>query len=313
MLMTRCRNDHLTKFAAWLTGFAVLGCAPSLAVGLALCCAFPRSVIAGPQNLAGPHRIVSLVPATTEILFAIEAGDRLVGVGSYDRFPHEVSRLPRVGGLIDPDTERILALRPDLVVLYGTQVELKQRLDRVGVPSYPYELGTLWDIMKTIRSLGTRIGLSARANSLATTIEQSLAAVRNAVASKPRPKTLLVFGRDPGSLRNVNASGGYGFLADLLDIAGADNALGDIMQPSVQVSTEMILTRRPEAIVELRYGNGARSQDPSRDLAPWNALASVPAVRNRRVFVLVGDEFVVPGPRVVTAAQRLAKTLHPDP
>jgi iron complex transport system substrate-binding protein len=121
-----------------------------------------------------------------------------------------------------------------------------------------------------------------------------------------------VFNRDAGSLRNINASGGYGFIADLLDTAGGDNALGDIKQPLVQLSTEMILARRPDAVVELEYGDKAASQAFVPDLAPWNALASVPAVRNRRIHVLVGDEFVVPGPRVVLAAERLANVLHPD-
>ncbi|PYR36748.1 MAG: hypothetical protein DMF90_09010 [Acidobacteria bacterium] len=263
---------------------------------------------AAQQRAATPTRIVSLVPATTEMLFAMGAGGRVVGVGNYDRFPPEVSRLPRVGGLVDPDTERILALRPDLVVVYGTQVELRQRLDRVGVPNYPYELGSLAQVMLTIRSLGTRVVMREQAEALASSIEQELAKVRRSVASRPRPKTLLVFSRDHGSLRNMSASGGYGFLSDLLDIAGAENALGDIAAPSVQASTEMILTRRPEVIVELHYGDG--SSPGSEDLAPWNVLASVPAVRNRRIHVLVGDEFVVPGPRVALAAQRLAEALH---
>lgn len=263
------------------------------------------------QTGTAPRRVVSLVPATTEMLFAMGAADRLVAVGSYDRFPPEVARLPRVGGLLDPDTERLLTLRPDLVVLYGTQVELKQRLDRLGVPYYSYELGTVADIAATIRSLGSRLDLRGQADTLAETIERSLAAVRRSVASKRRPKTMLVFGRDPGSLRNISASGGYGFLADLLDIAGAENALHDIKQPLVQASTEMILARRPDVIVELQYGGGAKSGDPSHDLSPWTVLASVPAVRNKRIYLLVGDEFVVPGPRVVIAAQRLARTLHP--
>jgi iron complex transport system substrate-binding protein len=268
------------------------------------------SGIASPQTGLAPRRIVSLVPASTEILFAIGAGDRLAGVGSYDRFPPEVSRLPRVGALIDPDIERILSLRPDLVLLYSTQVELKQRLDRVGIPHYSSEVGSLADILSTIRSLGARVDAKARAELVAASIEQSLSAVRRSVASKPRPRTILVFGRDAGSLRNINANGGYGFIADLLDIAGGDNALGDIKQPLVQLSTEMILARRPDAIVELQYGDKATAQDPARDLAPWNALASVPAVRNRRIHLLVGDEFVVPGPRVVLAAERLAQALH---
>jgi iron complex transport system substrate-binding protein len=265
-----------------------------------------------PAPDATPQRIVSLVPATTEMIFAMGAGDRLVGAGNYDRFPPEVSRLPKVGGLIDPDTERILALHPDLVIVYNTQVELKERLARAGIPIYPYEHRALPDIMATVRALGVRIGSAPRANAVAAEMERALAAVRTSVAGKPRPKTMLVFGRDPQSVRNVHASGGYGFLADLLDVAGGSNLFADIKQQAVQASTEMILTRRPDVIIELRYGESVSTTDLPRELAAWNTLASVPAVKNHLVHVLVGDEFVVPGPRIVLAAERFARTLHPE-
>lgn len=260
---------------------------------------------------ARPSRIVSLIPATTEMLFAMGAGDRVVGAGNFDRFPAEVDKLPRVGGLIDPDTERILALRPDLVIVYNTQVELKSRLDRASVPYFSYQHRAMPDIMETIRTLGARIGAGPEANRVATEMEQALADVRKAVAGRPRPRTMLVFGRERGTLRGVYASGGYGFLADLLDVAGGDNVFSDIKQQSVQASSEMMLTRRPDAIVELRYGDDRRAVNIEQELEIWKSLPSLPAVRNRRLHLLVGDEFVIPGPRIVRAAQRLARTLHP--
>jgi iron complex transport system substrate-binding protein len=259
-----------------------------------------------------PSRIVSVIPATTEMLFAMGAGDRLVGAGTYDRFPAEVDELPRVGGLIDPDTERILALRPDLVIVYNTQVELKARLDRAGVPYFNYEHRAMPDILETIRAIGARIGAAEPAERVAGDMERALAQVRATVAGRPRPKTLLVFGREPGTLRGVYASGGYGFLADLLDVAGSDNVFGDIKQQSVQASTEMILARRPDAVVELRYGDDQRAINVDRELDVWKALPSLPAVRNKRLTLLAGDEFVVPGPRIVRAAERLARALHPE-
>jgi ABC-type Fe3+-hydroxamate transport system substrate-binding protein len=109
----------------------------------------------------------------------------------------------------------------------------------------------------------------------------------------------------------VLASGGYGFLSDLLDVTGSDNVFADIKQQSVQASTEMLLTRQPDAIVELRYGDDRRAINVDQELAVWNTLPSLPAVRNRRLYLLVGDEFVVPGPRIVNAARRLAEALHP--
>src|SRR5262249_28918189 len=129
-------------------------------------------------HFADAHRIISIIPATTEMLFAMGAGDRLVAAGSYDRFPPEVERLPRVGALLDPDVERIIALRPDLVVLYGTQAELRAQLDRAGIPYYTYTHKGLADITETIRSLGTRVGTAVQASALAARIEEQLAGVR---------------------------------------------------------------------------------------------------------------------------------------
>jgi iron complex transport system substrate-binding protein len=256
-----------------------------------------------------PTRIVSLVPATTEILFAIGTGDRVAGVGSYDRFPPEVEALPKVGGLIDPDTERILALRPDLVITYATQTELQQQLDRAGVAFFSYRHRALPDVIETVRMLGARVGAKEPAEALASRMERELAEVRDSVEGRPRPSVLLVFGRDPGSLRNVHASGGYGFLADILEIAGGDNVFASIDRESVQVSTERLLSLRPDVIIELVY-DAAGAGSPARLPEDWRALPSIPAVRAGRVHVLRGDEFVVPGPRVVVAARRIAETLH---
>ena len=259
-----------------------------------------------------PQRIVSIIPAVTEMIFAMGDGGRIVGVSSYDRFPPEASRLPRVGALLDPNVERILSLKPDLVVIYNTQVELKQRLERAGIAAYSYEHRGLADITSTIRAIGTRIGSSARADRLAGEIERSIASIRASVAARPRPRTLLVFEREGGSLRNIYATGGTGFLHDMLQAAGGDDVFSDIKQQSVQATSELMLARRPEVIIELRYGDSVKTADIPREMAAWNALASLPAVRNRRVHVLIGDEFVVPGPRVVDAVRRLAQTLHPD-
>ena len=266
---------------------------------------------AAPQPPQTPRRIVSLVPATTEMLFAIGAGNRVVGVSSYDRFPPDVENIPKLGGLLDPSVERLLALKPDLVVVYDTQMDLKTQLTRSGIPFFRYEHRDLADITRTLRSLGTRIGAAAPAEAAARRIEQALDAVKARVDGKPRPKTLLVFGREPGALRQVDASGGYGFLHDLLELAGGSDVLGAVQRQSVQMSTEMILARAPEVIIELHYGETLKQLNLDAERRVWSVLPAVPAVKNNRIYLLGGDEFVVPGPRIVLAAQRFAEVLHP--
>jgi iron complex transport system substrate-binding protein len=261
---------------------------------------------------ARPGRIVSLVPAVTEMIYAMGDGARVAAVSTYDHFPADVARLPRVGGLLDPSVERILAIKPDLVIVYATQKELIERLDRAGIPYFNYQHKALADIMTTIRALGARIGSAARADAVAAGMDRSLAEIRAKTTELPHPATLLVFERDPASLRNVYASGGYGFLHDMLEIAGGRNVFAAVKQQAVQASTEMLITSKPEVIVELLYGDNLEKTDTAKELRAWEALPSVPAVRTHRIFALTGDEFVVPGPRVVDATRTLAHTLHPD-
>ena len=261
---------------------------------------------------AAPQRVVSLVPATTEMLFAIGAGNRVVGVGTYDRYPPAVEKLPRLGGLLDPDIEQLIALRPDLVVVYDTQTELRRQLDRAHIPAWSYSIMELADVTTTMKSLGDRVGLAARATAAASAIDTELRDVRNRVAGRGRPKSLLLFGREAGSLRGINASGGYGFLHDLLELAGGADVLSDVKKASVAMSSEMVLARAPEAIIELHYGEPWPSARLDAERRVWTALPSVPAVRTNRIYLVTGDEFVVPGPRVTIAAERLARLLHPD-
>jgi len=286
--------------------------ASALVFALVILTAGGRASSAPTTTDENPHRIVSLVPATTEMLFAMGAGDRLAGVSNYDRFPPEVARLPRVGGLLDPNVERLLALKPDLVIVYGTQTDLQRQLERANIPIFPYVHRGLPDITDTMRALGERIGAKAAADAAAARIEQQLAVIRARVAGLSRPKTLLVFGREQGTLRHIDASAGYGFLHDLLELAGGADALGDLHQQSVDMSTEMILTRAPDVILELHYGDSLKPDRIDAERRVWNALGSVPAVKNNHVYLLIGDEFVVPGPRIVIAAERFARTLHPE-
>jgi iron complex transport system substrate-binding protein len=267
---------------------------------------------AASQPPRSPQRIVSLVPALTELLFAIGAGPQVVGVSSYDHEPPEVESRAKVGALLDPDTERILALRPDLVAIYGSQTDLRVQLQRAAIPIFDYRHAGLADIFTTTRALGTATGHTAEADALVRRLEQRIAAVRTRTGRGPRVRTLLVFGREAGSLRNIYVSGGRGFLHDMLVAAGGENVMADVAQESVQASTELILTRAPDVILELR-DRGALPEGRLQALAgDWSRLASVPAVRQKRVHIVSGTGLTVPGPRVAAAIERLASVLHPD-
>ena len=275
------------------------------------------SLVAGPlpvtpQTARVPARIVSLIPAVTEMLFALGAGDRVVGVSSFDRFPPAVAKIQKVGALLDPDLERILSLKPDLVVMYHTQADLRKQLDRAGVPVYVYSHAGLPDVTSTLRSVGTRIGLGDRAAKLGAGIEARIDAIRKAAAQGPRPRTLIVFSRENYALRGIYASGGIGFVHDMATAAGAQNIFADMNRQAVQATTELILARRPEVILELR-ADPMTPDEEGKELAVWQQLASVPAVANRRVYIITDPRTVIPGPRVVEGIEALAARIRPRP
>jgi iron complex transport system substrate-binding protein len=170
----------------------------------------------------------------------------------------------------------------------------------------------LSDVMATIRGVGARVGQPAGAEALAARIERDLAAVRARVAGRPRPLTMMVFEREAGQLRNIWASGGLGFLHDMLTMAGGENVFDTVQRESVTVGLETLMASPPEVIVELHYGRHYPPAELATEREAWNRLTTLGAVRQNRVYLLAGEEFVVPGPRVALATERIARVLHPE-
>jgi iron complex transport system substrate-binding protein len=243
------------------------------------------------------------------MLFALGAGQQVVGVSSFDKFPPEIEKVPRVGALLDPNLDRILSLKPDLVVLYHSQTDLQTQLGRASIPAYSYRHAGLADVTQTLRSVAERIGRKAEGERLASDIETKLAALRQRFATGARPRTLVVFGRENFALRGIYASGGRGFIHDMLTVAGGDNVFADVQREAVQATTELILTRRPEVIIELR-ADPMTPDEERKERATWNQLAAVPAVRSGRVHIVTDPRTVIPGPRVVDGVEVIADRLH---
>ena len=302
---TKMTTMHVKRaFVAVMLGIAAI----DLVSSPSLRASEPPS-LAVPQ--ARPRRIISVIPAVTEMLFALGAGDQVVGVSSYDNYPPEVASRERVGALLDPNVERILALKPDLVIVYGTQQELIARLGRAGVPLFNYQHAGLADITVTIRKLGERVGRTREAERVASGIERDIADIRARVAGRPRPRTALIFGREAGSLRSIYASAGVGFMHDMLDAAGGTDAFADVKSQSLQLSAETLLARAPEVIVEVSSSAGWTAEKIERERRVWNGLPSLPAVRTGRIHILADDRLSIPGPRVADAIRLLARALHP--
>jgi ABC-type Fe3+-hydroxamate transport system substrate-binding protein len=263
---------------------------------------------------ATPSRIVSTSPSITETLFALGLGDRVVGVSEYCRFPPAVLKLPKVGTFLKPDAESIAGLRPDLVFVHELSSGIDRPLAALRIPFVVVDRGTLASVFSAILQIAQAAGEPARGDSLVADIERRLQQVRRGALDTARPRALFIIGRSPGTLTDLVAVGPGSYINDLIEIAGGRNVLAIQGQPEYpRISLETVLRLDPDVIVDtVDMGETEaerRLRQPINERL-WSAYPTLTAVKHRRVHAATTDALVVPGPRVVDAAEWVASLLR---
>jgi iron complex transport system substrate-binding protein len=256
-----------------------------------------------------PRRIVSTAPSLTETLYTLGAGDRVVGVTTWCRYPEEARLKPKIGGYSNPSVEAIVALRPDLVVLSDRRNDVAERLGRFQIPTLVVSLESLRAIEEAITRIAARLGVAQRGAAVVAGIEAQRRAVARLMAGRPRPRTLLLLGHSPDNLTSLFAVGPGSFLGEMLEAAGGANVLGDVRMPYPKVSVEEVIARDPDVILEV-VSPPADADAQRRALRLWSAYPSLRAVRAGTIRVIVDETIVQPGPRVGEKIELLAEALR---
>lgn len=252
-----------------------------------------------------PARIVSLSPSTTEALFAIGAGELLVGRSRYCNYPPEVTKLPQVGGYVDPSLEAILALRPDLVV--GARGPagnaITNKLEAQSVATYFPETEKLAEIDAMITGLGQKVqrpdGARAALDKLHARIEQTT----SAVAKLSRPRVLLVFGLAP-----LSVAGPGSFADEMVTKAGGTNVITEGgAYPTI--GTERVLALDPDVVVNAAMMEENAAERLNAKAPGWSAVR---AVKNGSVRTITDESVLRPGPRIGDGLALLARAIHPE-
>ena len=243
------------------------------------------------------------------MLFALGAGDRVVGVSDYDTYPPEVLGLPKVGALINPNLEKIFELQPEMVITYGTQSNLRERLDAAGIRSYPFLHGPIDEMLDYVLGLGRELRMETEGRRLVDKIRGELEAIQGGVSGY-RPRVFLAHSREVGTMGSFYSGGGESFFNELIDIAGGVNIFGDVEDDSIQPSLEEVLKRQPEIIIELLPSGKDDPDQIAQRVQDWGQLETLPAVQQRRVHVLAGDYLLLVGPRLHLAARRFAEVIR---
>ncbi len=268
----------------------------------------------GGDSDAAPQRIVSLAPSLTETLFALGLGDRVVGVTRYCAHPPEALALPKVGGHLDPNFEAIVSLEPDLVVVIPSSSENGQRLESLGIRVLEVDQHDVQAVLESVEIVAETCGVADRGADLRAEIDRRLAAIRRVVEHAVRPRTVVVVGHQAGddAVRSVWAAGSDTFYDGVLRIAGGDNAVTGGLARYPELSREGLASLDPDVVLDVIAGLEDRRLDLEAVHESWMRLTELRAVREQRINVLVGDQMVVPGPRLPEMVETIARALHPD-
>jgi iron complex transport system substrate-binding protein len=290
----------------------------TLALAVALLAAAPHHAVAADRGTSGERgaaqggierlgpppprvaaRVVSLAPSATDIVVALGLADRLVGVTRFDNGP-EVARVARVGGFLDPSTEAVVALHPDLVlwITDAGAAPAVRRLAELGVPVLAVPVIGVEDVLAATRAIASALGAPEAGEREAARLQQAIDRTRARSGGLARPRVLFVVGREPLVLA------GPGSYPDaLLGIVGARNAMGGkIAWPVVPVETAVGLD--PDLVVDAAVNEHGGTGD--------GGLSAIPAVRRGAIVRLPDDAALRPGPRLVHALEELFRGVHPE-
>jgi len=259
-----------------------------------------------------PQRIVTIAPNSAEVICALGACDRIVGVSKFCTYPKELLDRPKVGGLSDPDLERIAALHPDLLVMRGRNDALERLCEDLHIPIYKDETDTLPGIEQCIRDLGERLELTEQAAKIIKEFHVRLEALRSRNVGKPKPRVLLTVSRQPDRLANVLTTGKGTFLDQMLDIAGGTNVFGHLDMIYPQVSPEGMLAQQPQVIIELMPDLKLTDALERQLREQWRQVGSMPAVTHNRIYILTDENCLIPSPRYVEIIDKVSHLLHPE-
>ena len=312
--MSESKLNLKRKFWPWIlfVGLALAGFSLSL---LITPLNSPRKAQTKEQGFLYPQgsfqKIICGTPGITEIVFGLGAGDRVVGVSQFSTFPREASEKPVIGGLINPNREKITALKPDLLITQGKHESLAAFCRRQGITFLSLEIETLEEIYGAVTRLGDILGTTTAAARLNTMIKDELQHLTTRISVFPARKVFFVLGHSPGDLSNLLSIGPRTFLHQLISAAGGINIFADASGTYPQISKESLLRRQPEVIIEVITGD--LSQEKIRMLkSDWAQLSILPAVQQGHIHFLNQDFLLIPGTRVTQTARLLAEIIHPE-
>jgi iron complex transport system substrate-binding protein len=255
------------------------------------------------------QRIVSLSPNLTEVVFALGLGDKVVGVSNDSDWPAEAKIKPKMGTFWQPNTEVIIAAKPDLVICesFLQHKEVAETLKRSGINTISLHIESIEELYGAITQIGQAAGCQDKAESLAAKIKNDFDRIREKSSPAKKVKVLWSVQTDPMRVVGVKT-----FVNEIIEIAGGQNVIAPTGDQYPSIGTETILTSGAEVIIQSAMGTEdiAKQQETAGKF--WSRFANIPAVKDKKVYVIEADTVLRLGPRLPGGAMTVAKLLHPQ-
>ena len=261
---------------------------------------------------AASQRVISTSPAITEILFEIGAGDRVVGVTDYCNYPKNACRLPSIGGPLNPNTEKWIALKPDLIILQDDSVVLNKHAKVFKIPTLEVSVNNLENILTSIQVIADAMQIPKAGKQLVDKITTQIDNYRTSIGKTKARHVLMLLSDTNDPSRDLYAVGRNTFLNELLSIAGGENILPDTMATYPKISKEFIIAKSPEIIIEIGPKSNLSSKDILGRKKEWGKYPTLRAVKNDRLYFIGANYILIPGPRLVNILDDLTRNIHPD-
>jgi iron complex transport system substrate-binding protein len=253
-----------------------------------------------------PRRIVSLAPSITEILFALGLDSEIAGVTDFCDYPEGSLAKPRIGGFINPSLEKIISLKPDLIIGIrdGNREETLQRLRELGLSVFRVDPRGFDGVMRTIRNLGGIVGREERAGRIADAMVKKKDHIRALTRSHHKPKVFFQVGDAP-----MVTVGKETLTADLIRLAGGRNVAEYESMEYPLYSVEAVIKKAPEVIIMSSMDN---RKDYSSSVRKWQSWKAIPAVKTNAIHVIDSNLVDRPTPRIAEGLETLARLIHPE-
>lgn len=280
----------------------------------AVCIATASATASSEKQQGGYHRIISLLPSITEILFALDQGDKVIGVTRYCKYPPEARQKAKVGGILDTSFETVYYLNPDLVILEASARDNQEKLEQIGLKTLAVDTRSVSSILESIRVIGDVLGCQEKASAVTAKIRQRIDYIQLKTKNLPKPRVLITYLRPvgEGTIREVYIAGNHTYFNDLIEMVGGTNVYqGSDLITSPIVSAEGILRMNPDVIVEVINMLDEVKVSKEEVLSDWKMLPELDAYKNHRIYVLNQSHIGIPGPRLAQALEDLARVVHP--